>query len=255
MGHERIGFLPKSKQWQMIIKALQEYDGNPEDVKKIVDITIDNIRNQYKNIASNEVLRTAIRFLSLLCFSAKSSNQIEYLNEKGIYVGKQLNLLSLLNCVKQFVTTSMSLDEIKIAQDAVMQSLITYNQTHESSQLQFDGFDSRGIWSSVGSGSAFCEMARSFIAAFVDRHLRYYLERVAATSLSDYSQIISFKKELAKQTNAIGKHSSEISKLMQSYAAGWFNKKTMILSLLKAKYHFFCRRHSEKSEKSSEGKL
>lgn len=37
------------------------------------------------------------------------------------------------------------------------------------------------IWKDAGSGSVFCELARSFFAAFTDRQIKYYIERSAAS--------------------------------------------------------------------------
>lgn len=224
MGHERIGFLPKTKQWQEIIKALEDYTGSPDAVREIISLAMRNLHRHYRDISSNESLREAIRFMSSLCFSAKSDNQIEYLSNRGINVGGELSIYGLVNSIGSYGQSVKLLDEQKMAKDALMHSLIEYQQRHETHQVSFDGVETGGIWSRIGNGAAFCEMARSFIAAFVDRHLRYFLDRAAASSLSDYSQIASFRNELSKQTGAIRKHSSEISKLVESYSAGWFGK-------------------------------
>jgi len=127
---------------------------------------------------------------------------------------------------KYLTTSSASLETSKIVKDALMQSLVTYKQSHETAQLQFAEFefDSDSIWRNTATGAAFCEMARSFVASYTDRQLKYYLERVAAGTLSDYSKLVSFSKELTAQTLAITNHTSDISKIMQSFAAAWYNK-------------------------------
>ena len=94
----------------------------------------------------------------------------------------------------------------------------------ETNQISFAGIEDKNIWTNIDSGAAFCEMARSFVAEFTERNLNYYLERVAASEIKDYSSLISFKHNLEKQSKAITLHSQEISKLMQSFAAGWYNK-------------------------------
>lgn len=224
MGHERIGFLPKTKQWQAIIRELEKYSGEPETIWEIAFTTLDCIRSSYKNIAYDESMINAIRFLITLCFSASSNSQAEYLNHQGFSTDADLSLFSLMKSAEKYIVTrTESLEINKMARDAVMQTLITYKQTHETEQLSFAGFDTKNIWRQIANGAAFCEMARSFVAAFMDRQLRYYLERVAAGTLNDYSQLVSFSKELTEQTNAITSHTSDVSKLMQSFAAGWYN--------------------------------
>lgn len=227
MGHERIGFLPKTKQWQAIVYELEKYSGDSEAISKIAENTLYCVRSSYNNIAYDESMIRAIRFLTTLCFSASSGSQVEYLNSQGFCADSDLSLFSLMKSAEKYLTTSsVSLETNKMAKDALMQALITYEQTHETEQLQFIGFgvESNNVWRQTANGAAFCEMARSFVASFTDRQLRYYLERVAAGTLSNYSHLVSFSKELTAQTNAITTHTSDISKIMQSFAAGWYNK-------------------------------
>mgnify|MGYP000898283512 CR=1 FL=1 len=225
MGHERIGFLPRSKQWRRIIHNLEGYSGKPEVIWEIANTTLECIRLSYRNIAYDESMINAVRFLATLSFPVSSDSQIEYLNRQGFSLDDDLSLFSLVRSAKRYISTeSGSLEVNKIAQDAVIQALITYKQTHETGQLSFVEFGSENIWHQASGGAAFCEMARSFVADFTDRQLRYYLERVAAGTLSDYSQLVSFSKELTAQTKAITTHTSGVSKIMQSFAAGWYNK-------------------------------
>lgn len=227
VGHERIGFLPKTKQWQAIVHELEKYSEDSEVISKIAENTLHCIRSSYNSIAYDESMVSAIRFLTTLCFSASSDSQMEYLNLRGFCVDSDLSLFSLMKSAEKYLTTfSASLETNKIAKDALMQALVTYKQSHETEQLQFAGFgfESDSVWSKTATGAAFCEMARSFVASFTDRQLRYYLERIAAGTLSNYSQLVSFTKELTAQTNAITSHTSEVSKIMQSFAAGWYNR-------------------------------
>ncbi|MDO9534068.1 MAG: hypothetical protein Q7J85_01770 [Bacillota bacterium] len=225
MGHERIGFLPKTKQWQSIVHELVKYSGDSEVISKIAENTLYCIRSSYNSIAYDESMISAIRFLTTLCFSASSDSQGEYLNQQGFCTDSELSLFSLMKSVEQYLATSTASLEInKMAKDALMQALVTYKQSHETVQLKLAGFESDSVWSKTATGAAFCELTRSFVASFTDRQLRYYLERVAAGTLSNYSQLVSFTKELTAQTNAITSHTSEVSKIMQSFAAGWYNK-------------------------------
>jgi hypothetical protein len=87
-------------------------------------------------------------------------------------------------------------------------------------QSLFDD-ESNNIWKKVGNGAAFCELARGFFASFTGRYLRYFLERESAHNINSIEKQEVFNKKLNDQ---IDKHSYEVSKIMQSFAAGWFNK-------------------------------
>jgi hypothetical protein len=103
-----------------------------------------------------------------------------------------------------------------------MQSIISFQKNHDDVQMLFsNGLDD--VWQKTGTGAAFCEMARSFVADFTEKQLRYYIEREAARAINDFGLLKTFNETLTKQTNEISTHAVEISKLMQSFSAGWFN--------------------------------
>ena len=222
MGHERIGFIPKRKQWQSIVTQLQNYYGDEKTVAKIASDTLDALKGAYNSLPKNPSIIASIRFLATLCHFA---NSVDELRGAGINVGSKVTMYSLLRGVDQYISGySDSMETNKLAKDSLMNAIITYQQIHETNQLSFDGFEESSVWSNIDSGSAFCEMARSFVAEYTERNLNYYLERVAASEINDYSNLILFSKSLKNQSEAIMTHSKEISKLMQSFAAGWYNK-------------------------------
>jgi hypothetical protein len=173
----------------------------------------------------DESVIKAIFFFSFLAFSAKQMDQIAYLNSQGYIVDKNLSTFSLVASAQRLITTENgSLEINKIAKDAVMQAVIAYQEKHQSNQIDLFGNEEQNPLRSIGNGSAFCELARSFFAAFTDKHIKYYVERVAASTINNYGELERFTSSLSEQSNAIADHAFETSKIMQSFAAGWFNK-------------------------------
>lgn len=225
MGHERIGFLPKSKQWKDIVRQLQEYNGDSDIVACIAADTLDALRSQYSNISNDPSLISAIRFLATLCHSSSSETQVETLYDEGIIVKKEITMYSLMRGADNYISDAeTSLETGKIVKDSLMAAIINYQQMHETEQLSFDGFESNNVWSGIDSGAAFCELARSFISEYTARNLNYYLERISAKEIKDYAHLVLFNKAIRLQSEAIATHTRDISELMQSLAAGWYNK-------------------------------
>jgi len=110
-----------------------------------------------------------------------------------------------------------------MVRDAILQTITAYERNNHDDQLSLFREQPSNIWSNIGSGAAFCELTRSFFASFTDRYLKYYLEREAASTINDYRSIEVFSKKLSEQAEAISHHAFETSKIMQSFAAGWFN--------------------------------
>jgi len=225
MGHERIGFLPRSKQWSKIVNKLAFYDGDLDSVKQIAESTLQAIRKTYEAMPFDESIIKAVSFLATISFSAKQTNQTGYLIANGYTVDPNISLYSLMSSAQKLITTEKgSLEINKIAKDAALQAVIDYQQKHKSNQLSLFGEETINVWKSAGNGAAFCELAHSFFAAFTNRQIKYYLEREAASSIGDYAKLESFSQQLSEHTKTISDHAFDISKIMQSFAAGWFNK-------------------------------
>ncbi len=138
MGHERIGFLPKRKQWQAIVQSLSEYETGSDVTAKIANDTLSCIRKNYEQMPYDESVSKAVKFLALLSVSAKQQDQVSFLNINGCEIDDQLSLYSLVNSAKDFITTENgSLEVNKIAKDAILQAITTYQGDHTSNQLTF----------------------------------------------------------------------------------------------------------------------
>jgi hypothetical protein len=225
MGHVRTGFLPRTAQWNAIVHQLSLFGGDASVVPIIADGTLSAIKKIYEVMPFDESIIKAISYLVNLAFSAKQTDQITYLNSQGYLVDKNLSTFSLVASAQRLITTENgSLEINKIAEDAAMQAVIAYQEKHQTNQLGLFGSETQSPSSSIGNGAAFCELARSFFAAFTDRQIKYYVDRVAASTINNYGELEKFTSFLSEQSNAIADHAFETSKIMQSFAAGWFNK-------------------------------
>lgn len=224
MGHERIGFLPRTKHWKAIIDQLAEFDDSDGALAQIANGTLNNVKKTYNSMPYDESVIKALKYLVTLSISAKKENQVEFLKEHGYVVDENLSLFSLVRSARSLITTENgSLESNKIVRDAILQTITAYERNNHDDQLSLFREQPSSVWSKIGSGAAFCELARSFFAAFTDRYLKYYLEREAASSINDYRSIEVFSKKLSEQAEAISNHAFETSKIMQSFAAGWYN--------------------------------
>jgi hypothetical protein len=228
MGHERIGFLPHTKQWQAIVEQLSLFGESESSVAQIADETLNAVKKTYEAMPFDESVIKALSFLATLSYSANLENQVDFLNEKGYTVDAQMSLFSLMSSAQDYITTETgSLEINKLAKNAAMQAVIDYQDRHKSEQLTLFTEQTNSVWGDAGTGAAFCELSRTFFASFTERQLKYYIERAAASSIDNYDTLQSFSHQLSAQSKAIAEHTFEISKLIQSFSAGWFNKKAV----------------------------
>ncbi|MDR0302682.1 MAG: hypothetical protein LBI04_10275 [Treponema sp.] len=86
MGHVRTGFLPRTAQWNAIIKQLSLFGGDVNVIPTIADGTLSAIKKTYEVMPFDESVIKAIFYLANLAFSAKQMDQIAYLNSQGYIV-------------------------------------------------------------------------------------------------------------------------------------------------------------------------
>lgn len=224
MGHVRIGFLPHTQQWNAIVDQLSLYDNDADVVAVIADRTLDAVRKEFDGLQYDESVRKAIEYLATIVVSSRQDDQVTFLQENGYFVDDNLSVFGLTTSAKKVIQTENgSLETNKLARDAAIQAVMEYYEKHSDKQLSLFQTDNNPF-KERGSGREFCELARYFFAAFTEKQIRYYIDRAASSVIGDYDKYIHFSDTLTKQSLAITEHAFEISKIMQSFAAGWFNK-------------------------------
>ena len=224
MGHVRIGFLPHTKQWNVIVDQLSSYGNDEDTVALIADRTLDAVQKEYEDLQYDESIIKAIKYLANIIVSSRQEDQLSFLRSKGYQIGDDLSLFGLTACAQQLIRTQEgSLETNKLARDAAVQAVMDYYKDHSDNQLSLFKNDNNPF-KSKGSGREFCELARHFFAAFTERQIRYYIDRTASSVIGDYGKYVKFSDSLTEHSREITDHAFEISKIMQSFAAGWFNK-------------------------------
>jgi len=85
--------------------------------------------------------------------------------------------------------------------------------------------DPEVIWRSASNGAGFCEVSRVFFGKFLERYLKYFLEREASAELPTIRDREEFSRRLTTDLDALSHHAFETAQITQSFAAGWFNKR------------------------------
>jgi len=182
---------------------------------------INNVRKTYEAMPYDESVIKAVQYLTTLAVSAKGDDQVEFLKEHGFSVNDEISLFSLIRNAKNFVTTENgSLESNKIARDALLQAIASYERSKDDGQISLFGEKSPNVWADIGSGAAFCELARGFFAAFTDRYLRYYLERENEKDIISSSVSCSSTRNKPTATAHCGCCSQCIDRIFAIYATG-----------------------------------
>lgn len=226
MGHERVGTLPKTKPWRIVVGQIASFTPATSNVHDITHQTLQNVRARFESIETDSGVLSSFEFLVLLAFASKERNPNKFLESKGIQMPEKLTPLQLSKEINKWVSRNKDSDEYAaFAQGAAVDAVGEWYMKNESSQT--DLFSSNknpiDIWKKSGNGSGFCELSRLYFSKFTERYLKYFLEREASAVLRNIDDRNKFDSQVKAHVNDISEHAFETSKITQSFAAGWFN--------------------------------
>jgi hypothetical protein len=223
MGHERIGLLPKSKKWRDIVSSIAMASESEAELSSLVTRTLEAVRNRYLNIHSDKGVQAAFGFLVGLTNPPNL--------RKGSVAGTDLDIksnpspLRITAALQSWVSSyANSLEYAELAKRAAADVIGIWTERHANQLDLFTGDrTAEGIWNKASSASGFCEVSRLFFSKFTERYLRYFLEREASSQISSFLERNQFEKRLCQHLDSISQHAFDTAKIMQSFAAGWYN--------------------------------
>jgi hypothetical protein len=175
-------------------------------------------------------VKAAFKFIVALAVHSTGSDPVRDLSSVGIDIDKNPTPLNVARAVHEFVQSSQdSLEYGRIAKYAAGDALIKWHRFKSPNQsklfdLPEEPFE---VWQKAANGAGFCELSRLFFASFTERYLNYFLEREASDSLNSIEERRQFEENIRDAIDGISKHAFETSKITQSFAAGWFNKRAI----------------------------
>ena len=230
MGHERLPHLPKSEKWQKIVFDIASTAENECTAEEVIGKTTQAIDSRFRRLHLDPGIQDAFHFLLILTVAARSRNPDDTLVKYGINLEeKTATPLNLAQAMSSFMRKGIgSLEYLELAKCAATNALTKFYR-QESSQL--DIFRNRDdpftIWRKASDGGGFCLLARQFFSSFTTEYFKYFLDREASAVLPTVESREIFQSNLESHVDRITRHSFEVSKITQSFAAGWYNKKVI----------------------------
>lgn len=226
MGHERVGTLPKTKRWRVIVQQIGAGAASGNfDTASIADQTLRNVRNRFRFMDSDEGTNAAFRFLVNLAVSSRTPDDPQFNALLGA-AAEKATPLKLASALRRYTADADKTPEYSaIAESAAIDALASWYEDHKPKTMSlFESFEKpQDTWREAGNGAGFCELSRLFFANYVQRHLNYFLEREASQVLGNVQARNRFQAEIEAHVQEVSQHAFETSKITQSWAAGWFS--------------------------------
>lgn len=228
MGHKRLGYLPKSKAWRIIVAELAEYALGNAEISSIAQNTLGRVQEQFSSLSNDPSIKCSFEFLLQVSLAFRTENPIKYLAENKILEKEELSLLKLARAASNYKSGEVESHEYQtFARQAAIDAINNWYSNHkdEGETLFSAGSDTTAVFSKIGNGRGFCEISRLYFSKLTERYLKYFLEREAATKITNINDRKRFSSEIERHVNDISKHAFETARITQSYSAAWYNKR------------------------------
>jgi hypothetical protein len=100
MGHERVGFLPKSKRWTDLVVRMGSVYSSEHPVASIAAQTLQNVRKQYETLSRDDTVKTVFEFLVAFARSCQATDPQAQLNLNNITLPDNPTLLSIVKALR-----------------------------------------------------------------------------------------------------------------------------------------------------------
>lgn len=227
MGHERIGYLPRTNRWNAIVNMIGDFSPSDNNITQIAKATSKNVRSRFDRISDDDGVIAAFKYIILLAHASKLKNPFTLLSEYQINLPQTFNIFELTQSIQQYITKNENSKEYStFATQSMIDAVSEWTKSNQMQQsLVFDkNVNPFEIWTKAANGSGFCELTRIFFASFTERYLKYFLEREASSKIDNLFDRVKFNNQLEMHVDKISRHAFETSKISQSFSAGWYNK-------------------------------
>ncbi|MBS1511652.1 MAG: hypothetical protein JST86_12475 [Bacteroidetes bacterium] len=225
MGHERVGFLPKSKSWNKVVESIHGYSEATPDVSIIAEQALKNIRQKFLALNTDLSFLASFKCLVVLSYANKAENPIGFLSENGIGVNENGSLFQLTSATQKWMEKQSGSKEYNtLATKALVDTINNWVKTNQPGASLFGKNESiLASWEKATNGAGFCEVSRDYFSRFTTNYLSYFLDRAASAQIDSITERNQFSDSIKNHISEISTHAFETSKIAQSFAAGWFN--------------------------------
>lgn len=216
MGHERIGVLPRSLKWDNVRIELSQYNPTIDNTQLIAHNTIKNVRTRFENLINENGSLKALKYILTISYTYKK----EILDNQDNLIQRNSSPIKLSRGFDEFAKGSFSSSEYEVLiKNSLSSALVKYFSTHNILQENLFQTTSSNdvIWQKLNNAKGFCEITRYYFANLTENYLKYFLDREASAHIKDFN----IRQKLS---DSISLHSFETARIVQSFAAGWYNK-------------------------------
>lgn len=224
MGHQHLGILPRSKNWQRVIEEIRA----GADVATIAASTSEAAERSMIDAGSDEGVRHAFFLLTQLPLAARSDDFSTTLANLGVNVNRDPTLVEITTALMAAIDRHVALSKTgsdygEMAQLSATEAFYSVVARELPGLLEPEPRELMGAIARFGTVKQFAILAREFFSRLTQRHLEYYLTRELSSHVGAGQSFATIRQHKAFN-EALELHCRETSRIIQEFSGEWFSK-------------------------------
>ena len=224
MGHIRLGMLPRTRRWMEVIELV----GIGGSSAAVASATLDAAEQDLISAAEDVGLRRAFWLLTQIPDAARSTDFAASLRVLGIAVPEAPSAADLsagfTQAIDEHVETTKSRSGTgELAQIAAAETLSALLRDRASTLFGSTNEDVRSELGKMATEVQFGRFARDFFARFTTRYLTYFVSKELSRQVGG-GRYFGDRAQARVFSSALELHCRQASKIVESFAGGWYSK-------------------------------
>jgi hypothetical protein len=224
MGHQRLGTLPRSRDWLQVVELIR--DG--ADVAAIAAATSRAAEQSLIDASGDAAVQHAFWLLSQIPLAARADDFASELRKLGLDVTDPPMLVDVVSATmdavdRQVRTAGKRTDYGEIAQLSTVEALQAVVGREIQDLFGATAAGTKTVFGGFATVKQFAVLARDFFARLTRRHIDYYLSRELSKHVGPGRRFPSVREHRAFE-EALDLHCREATRIIQEYAGEWFSK-------------------------------
>jgi hypothetical protein len=224
MGHQRLGTLPRSREWQQVI-ALLSSGANLEAIAAAASRAAET---SMIDASGDPAVRYAFWLLTQIPLAARQSDFGSALRKVGLRVGTQPSFADITSGIMDAIDGAVSRvrarnDFSEMAQLCAVESLSAVASSELRDLLGTTNERVKSALAGLATVKQFSVLARDYVARLARRHLTYFLSRALSEHVGAGRRFSSVREHRAFE-EALDLHCREATRIIKEFSGEWFSK-------------------------------
>jgi hypothetical protein len=227
MGHQRLGVLPRSRDWQQVIALITE----GAEVEVVAAATSRAAETSMIDASADPAVRRAFWLLTQLPLAARQDDFAGALGRIGLFgLPAQPSLADVTSGIMDAIDAAVRrsrgrTDFGEMAQLCAAESLVAVAGSEFGDLFGTTSNQVKSALAGLGTVKQFSVLARDYVARLARRHLSYFLSRTLSNHVGPGRRFSSVREHRSFE-EALDLHCRETTRIIKEFSGEWYSKRT-----------------------------